>query len=63
MPVDQTAAILKAYLGKNVLLTRQQFGVHPNANPREFEAIADRHPAFRIVRVDNSPRERRAGQA
>jgi deazaflavin-dependent oxidoreductase (nitroreductase family) len=52
MPAEQRAPIIKAYLGENAMTTRQHFGVDPKAEIGEFEAIAARHPVFRIVRVD-----------
>ena len=52
IPFDQRAPILKAYLGENAWSTQQHFGVDPKAEIEEFEAIAGRHPVFRIVTVD-----------
>ncbi len=49
IPSEQRAPILKAYLGENAWSTQQYFGVDPKP---EIEAIAARHPVFRIVRVD-----------
>ena len=34
------------------MATKQHFGVDPKADVAEFEAIAARHPVFRIVEVD-----------
>ena len=52
LPSEQRAPILKAYLGENAITTKAHFGVDPKGEIREFEAIAARHPVFRIVRVD-----------
>ncbi len=52
VPAEQRAPIIKAYLGENALSTRQHFGVDPKAPIEEFEAIAARHPVFRIVTAD-----------
>ena len=43
------APILKKYLGENAMSTRQHFGIDPKAEIVEFEAIAGRHPVFRIA--------------
>ncbi len=52
IPAEQRAPIIKTYLGENAMATRQHFGVDPKAEIAEFEAIAERHPVFRIVTVD-----------
>lgn len=52
LPSEEGAPILKAYLGENAMSTKAHFGVDPKAELVEFEAIAGRHPVFRIVRVD-----------
>ena len=49
LPVDQTAPIIKAYLKKTKMATKQHFGIDPNAPIEEFESIAARHPVFRVV--------------
>ena len=49
---EERAPIIKAYLAKTAKATRQHFGVDPKAEIDEFEAIAARHPVFRIVTVD-----------
>ncbi len=49
---EQRAPILKAYLGENAMTTRKHFGVDPKAELGEFEAIAERHPVFRVVTLD-----------
>ena len=52
MATEERAPIIKAYLAKTAMATRQHFGVDPKAGIGEFEAIAARHPVFRIVTVD-----------
>lgn len=52
VPAEERAAIIKAYLAKTKMATRQHFGVDPKAEIGEFEAIAARHPVFRIVEAD-----------
>ena len=52
VPTEQRAPIIKAYLKKTAKATRQHFGVDPKAEIEEFEAIAAKHPVFRIVTVD-----------
>jgi deazaflavin-dependent oxidoreductase (nitroreductase family) len=49
---EERAPILKAYLSENAMTTRQHFGVDPKAELGEFEAIAARHPVFRITPAD-----------
>ena len=49
LPAEQRAPILKAYLGKTAAATRQHFGIDPKAETAEFEAIAGRHPVFRVI--------------
>ncbi len=51
LTAEQRAPILKAYLGENAMTTRQHFGVDPKAELSEFEAIAAKHPVFRIKEV------------
>jgi len=51
MPVDQTAAIIQAYLKKTKMATKQHFGIDPDAPLQEFESIASRHPVFKITEV------------
>ena len=51
-PAEERAPIIKAYLAKTARATQQHFGVDPKAEIEEFEAIAARHPVFRIVTVD-----------
>lgn len=46
---QETAPILKAYLQRNALATRSQFGLEPGAPLEEFERVAERHPVFRIM--------------
>ncbi len=52
LPAEQRAPSIKAYLQKTARATRQHFGVDPKAELDAFEAIAARHPVFRIVTVD-----------
>jgi len=49
MPADQTAAIVKAYLQKTKMATKQHFGIDPDAPLEEFAAIASRHPVFKVT--------------
>ena len=46
---ERRAPIIKAYLAKTARATRQHFGIDPKAEVAEFEAIAARHPVFRMV--------------
>ncbi len=52
VPAEERAPIIKAYLAKTAMATRQHFGVDPKAEIEEFEAITARHPVFRIVMID-----------
>ena len=52
LPAEQRAPVIKAYLGKTATATRQHFGVDPKAEMPEFEAIAGRHPVFRVIEAD-----------
>ena len=52
MATEERAPIIKAYLAKTKMATRQHFGVDPKAEIGEFEPIAARHPVFRIVSVE-----------
>lgn len=52
LPAEQRAPIIKAYLKKTEKATRQHFGIDAEAELAEFEAIAARHPVFRIVEAD-----------
>lgn len=49
VPPERRAPIIKAYLSENAMSTRHYFGIDPKAEISEFEAIAPRHPVFRIV--------------
>ena len=49
MSPDQTAAIIKAYLKKTKMATKQHFEIDPEAPIEEFERTASRHPVFRVV--------------
>lgn len=57
---EQRAPILKKYLGENAMSTKQHFGIDPKAEIAEFEAIAGRHPVFRVIESRASTEE---GQA
>jgi len=59
LPAEQRAPILKAYLGKTAAATRQHFGIDPKAEIAEFEAIAGRHPVFRVIESRASTEEGR----
>ena len=52
MATEERAPIIKAYLAKTAMATRAHFGVDPKAEIEEFEAIAGRHPVFRIVMIE-----------
>lgn len=52
VPAEERAPIIKAYLAKTAMATRAHFGVDPKAEIEEFEAIAARHPVFRIVMTE-----------
>ena len=52
IPVEQRAPVVKKYLAENAMATKQHFGVDPKAKVAEFEAIAARHPVFRIADAD-----------
>ena len=56
VPGGERAAILQAYLKKTRRATRQHFGVEPEAGLEAFEAIAGRHPVFRIQPENQEPR-------
>jgi deazaflavin-dependent oxidoreductase (nitroreductase family) len=43
-----TAAVIQAYLRKTKMATKAHFGIDPEAPITEFEAIASRHPVFKI---------------
>ena len=49
VPAEQRAPVIKAYLAKTAMATKQHFGVDPKADVAEFEAISGRHPVFRIT--------------
>ena len=51
VPVEQRAPILKAYLKKTAIVTRQHFGIDPDAPLEDFGRIAEKHPAFRIIEI------------
>ncbi|HEY8768457.1 MAG TPA: nitroreductase family deazaflavin-dependent oxidoreductase [Dehalococcoidia bacterium] len=49
IPVGERAPIIQAYLRENAWATQREFGVSPKAPINEFEAIADKHPVFKIT--------------
>ena len=52
MATGERAPIIRAYLAKTKMATRQHFGLDPKAEIEEFKAIAGRHPVFRIVMIE-----------
>ena len=60
VPPEQRAPILKKYLDENAMSTGKHFGIDPKAEIAEFGAIAERHPAFRVIESRASTEE---GQA
>jgi deazaflavin-dependent oxidoreductase (nitroreductase family) len=53
-PVDahESAPVLKAYI-RIEPITRSAFEVGPDASLEDFEAIAPKHPVFRVLPVDS----------
>lgn len=49
LPTNERAPIIQAYLRENAWVTKREFGVDPEAPINEFEAIADKHPVFRVT--------------
>lgn len=49
LPVNERAPIIQAYLRENAWVTRREFGIDPKAPINEFEAIAGKHPVFKIT--------------
>jgi deazaflavin-dependent oxidoreductase (nitroreductase family) len=49
IPVGERAQVIQAYLRENAWATQREFGVSPKAPINEFEAIADKHPVFKIT--------------
>jgi deazaflavin-dependent oxidoreductase (nitroreductase family) len=49
LPTNERAPIIQAYLRENAWVTKREFGVDPKAPINEFEAIADKHPVFRVT--------------
>lgn len=49
VPPEGRAPIVQKYLRENTLATRRYFGIGPEAPLADFEAIAQRHPVFRIT--------------
>ena len=47
--IGDRAPVLKAYLKKTAVATRQHFGLSPDAPLEEFGRIAARHPVFRVI--------------
>jgi len=56
VPAGERAAILQAYVKKTWRATRQHFGVGREAGLEAFEAIAARHPVFRITAENQEAR-------
>ncbi len=52
VPAEERAPIIQAYLAKTARATRQHFGIDTKAELAEFEAIAGRHPVFRIAAAE-----------
>lgn len=52
VPAEKRAPIIQAYLSKTARATQQHFGVDPKAEPAAFDAIAAKHPVFRVVKAD-----------
>jgi deazaflavin-dependent oxidoreductase (nitroreductase family) len=49
LPSGERGPIIQAYLRENALVTKREFGIDPKAPIGEFEAIADKHPVFKIT--------------
>ncbi len=49
LPTNERAPVIQAYLRENAWVTKREFGIDPKADINEFEAIADKHPVFRIT--------------
>jgi deazaflavin-dependent oxidoreductase (nitroreductase family) len=49
IPVGERPQIIQAYLRENAWATQREFGVSPKAPINEFEAIAGKHPVFKIT--------------
>lgn len=49
VPPEGRAPIIQKYLRENALTTKRYFGIGPEAALADFEAIAPRHPVFRIT--------------
>ncbi len=47
--VGERAPIIQTYLHENAWATQREFGISPKAPINEFEAIADKHPVFKIT--------------
>lgn len=49
VPTGERAPVIQAYLRENAWVTKREFGIDPKAPIGEFEAIADKHPVFKIT--------------
>jgi deazaflavin-dependent oxidoreductase (nitroreductase family) len=49
LPAAERAPIIQAYLRENAWVTKREFGIDPKASIEEFEAIANKHPVFKIT--------------
>ena len=49
IPAGERPPIIQAYLRENAWATQREFGVSTQAPINEFEAIADKHPVFKIT--------------
>jgi deazaflavin-dependent oxidoreductase (nitroreductase family) len=49
VPTNERAPIIQAYLRENAWVTKREFGIDPKAPILEFEAIAEKHPVFKIT--------------
>ncbi len=57
VPVGQRAPILKAYLKRTALSTRQHLGLDTTAPLESFQRIAPAHPVFRMRGIDEEPKK------
>jgi deazaflavin-dependent oxidoreductase (nitroreductase family) len=51
LPAEESAPVLKQYV-QDVPITRPYFTAKPDAPVSDFAAEADRHPVFRLNRID-----------
>jgi deazaflavin-dependent oxidoreductase (nitroreductase family) len=56
LPEGERAPIIQAYLKENAMVTKREFGIEPDAPIEEFQAIAGKHPVFRIEPVTSTER-------